>query len=194
MARVPLVVRGLEHLPAGGCVLVANHASYLDGLLMLACLPEPVSFVAKAGLKGQWFANWFLRSIDAQFVERFDPERGTKDADRLVGLAGSGRSLMVFPEGTFTRSPGLLAFHMGAFVTAAANRLPVVPLTIRGSRSVLRGDDWFLRRGTIAVIVGEPIFTDGDDWNAALELRNRARTEILKHVGEQDLALERGLT
>ncbi len=194
LARVRVVVHGREHLPRSGCVLVANHASYLDGLLMLASLPDPVSFVAKAELREKRFANWFLSRIGAHFVERFDAARGSKDADRLVGLAGTGGSLMVFPEGTFTRYPGLLAFRMGAFVTAAVNRLPVVPITIRGSRSVLRSDDWFLRRGTIVIIVGKPLSADGDDWDAALALRNRARSEILKHVGEQDLALERGLT
>jgi 1-acyl-sn-glycerol-3-phosphate acyltransferase len=194
LARVPAVVTGLEHVPEDGrCVLVANHASYLDGLLLLALLREPVSFVAKAELKDQWFPNWFLTRIGAQFVERFDAERGSQDAGRLVQLAGGGRSLMVFPEGTFTRHPGLLGFRMGAFVTAAANQLPVIPITIRGSRSVLRSDDWFLRRGTIAIIVGEGLSEAGDDWSAAVALRNRARAEILKHVGEPDLALERGL-
>ena len=194
LARIPVVVNGLENIPPDGrYVVVANHASYLDGLLLTAILPAPVSFVVKAELKRQRFPNWFLTRIGAQFVERFDIQQGTEDARRLTRQATDGAPLMFFPEGTFTRSPGLLGFHMGAFLTAAANGLPIVPITIRGSRSVLRSDDWFPRRGAVAVVVGPTVEEEGEDWNSALVMRDRSRSEILRHVGEQDLALERGL-
>jgi 1-acyl-sn-glycerol-3-phosphate acyltransferase len=192
LARVPILVRGSENLPENGdCVVVANHASYLDGLILLAYLPYPVSFVAKAELQGKPFPFWFLKRIRTQFVERFDVRQGTADARRLATQAHEGMPLMFFAEGTFARYPGLLPFHMGAFVTAAENNLPVVPITLRGTRSVLRSDDWFPRRGTVAMIIGEPLVSDGADWNAALEVRNRARQQILRHLGEPDLAGKR---
>ncbi len=170
---------------------MANHASYLDGLILLSILPYPVSFVAKAELQDQPFPHWFLKRIRTQFVQRFDVQQGTADARRLAKQAHEGVPLIFFAEGTFTRYPGLLPFHMGAFVTAAENDLPVVPITIRGTRSVLRADDWFPRWGTVAVIIGEPLECGGKDWKAALELRNRARQQILRHLGEPDLAGER---
>ena len=194
MARVPLLVEGSENLPAnGGCVVVANHASYLDGLILLSILPHPVSFVAKAELQDRPFPHWFLRRIRAQFVERFDVQQGTADAHRLAKQAHAGIPLMFFAEGTFTRYPGLLPFHMGAFATAAENDLSVVPITLRGTRSILRSDDRFPRRGTVAVIIGEPLECSGRDWKAALEVRNKARQQILRHLGEPDLAGERAL-
>lgn len=197
LCAVPLMIRGLDEAKLESSVLVANHASYLDGLLMVATLPDPVSFVVKAELEQHPFAGWFLRRLGAEFVERFDARRGSADAARLSQSARLGQPLFFFPEGTFTRHPGLLGFHMGAFLTAAENDLAVVPITIRGSRSVLRSDDWFPRRGTVAVIVGEAISrrdSGGESsWDTALQLRNEARAEILKHVGEQDLALARGL-
>jgi len=192
LARVPLLVQGSENLPENGaCVVVANHASYLDGLILLSILPYPVSFVAKAELRDQPFPHWFLKRIDTQFVERFDVQQGKAGARRLAKKAYEGVPLMFFAEGTFTRYPGLLPFHMGAFVTAAESDLPVVPITLRGTRSVLRSDDWFPRWGTVAVIIGEPLECGGADWNAALEVRNRARQQILRHLGEPDLAGER---
>lgn len=195
LCRVPLLTRGVANLPAEGhCVLVANHASYLDGLLMVATLPRAASFVVKAELKEQPFPRWFLSRIGAEFVERFDVRQGTADAERLSRRAAGSTPLFFFPEGTFTRYPGLLGFHMGAFITAAANDLPVVPITIRGSRSVLRSDDWFPRRGPLAVIIGKPLTGSGEGWEAALALRNQAREEILRHVGEHDLGLDRGLS
>ena len=195
LAWVPLLVQGSENLPEnGGCVVVANHASYLDGLILLSILPYPVSFVAKAELQDQPFLHWFLKRIRAQFVRRFDVQQGTADARRLAKQAHEGVPLMFFAEGTFTRYPGLLPFHMGAFVTAVENDLPVVPITFRGTRSVLRSDDWFPRRGSVAVIIGEPLKCGGKGWKAALELRNRARQQILRHLGEPDLPGERAPT
>jgi 1-acyl-sn-glycerol-3-phosphate acyltransferase len=192
LARVPVIVQGRNNLPEhGNCVFVANHASYLDGLTLVSILPQPVSFVAKAELQSQRFPNWFLKRINAQFVARFDAQQGTADAQRLAEQAREGAPLMFFPEGTLTRHPGLLPFHMGAFVTAAANDLPVVPVTLRGTRSILRSTDWFPRRGAIAVIIGEPLKPHGRDWNAALALRDQTREQILRHLGEPDLALER---
>lgn len=188
LVRVPLLVQGSENFPEnGGCVIVANHASYLDGLILLSILPYPVSFVAKAELQDQPFPHWFLKRIHTQFVERFDVQQGRASARRLAKQAHEGVPLMFFAEGTFTRYPGLLPFHMGAFVIAAENDLPVVPITLRGTRSVLRSNDWFPRRGTVAVIVGGPLECSGQDWNAALKIRDRARQEILSHLGEPDL-------
>ncbi|MCA1765403.1 MAG: hypothetical protein LC633_04005, partial [Desulfobulbaceae bacterium] len=88
--------------------------------------------------------------------------------------------------------------RMGAFETAAASGAMVVPVAIRGNRSVLRAKSWFPRRGRVRVIIGEPIDSEdilagagNDQWRAALELRNRARTWLLAHCGEPDLAYER---
>jgi 1-acyl-sn-glycerol-3-phosphate acyltransferase len=150
--------------------------------------------VAKAELQEQRFPYWFLQRIRAQFVERFDVQQGTTDAHRLTKQAREGMPLMFFAEGTFTRYPGLLPFHMGAFVIAAENDLAVVPITIRGTRSILRSDDWFPRRGTVAVIIGEPLECGGTDWKSALEVRNKTRQQILCHLGEPDLVGERAPT
>ena len=83
---------------------------------------------------------------------------------------------------------GLHPFHMGAFVAAAEADAPVIPVVIRGTRSLLRADSWFPRRSTVTVKVCEPIPPDGRDWTSAVRLRDKARTEILKHCGEPDLA------
>ena len=110
-------VRG--KLPRGGCVVVANHASYLDGLALCAALPPEFSFVAKRELAGQHIAGTFLRRLGTCFVERFDPRRSAADAEVLAAALQRGQSLVFFPEGTLTREPGLLPFRMGAFVLAA---------------------------------------------------------------------------
>lgn len=192
MAGIPVLVQGKPLPPADGCVFVANHGSYLDAPVLTSSLASPVVFVTKKELEARPFARWVLSRIGARFVERFDAGQSTDDARELTRLAHGGPPLLFFPEGTFTRHPGLLGFHIGAFLTAVENGLPIVPITIRGTRSVLREDAWFPRRGTIAIVIGDPIHPHGNDWHAAVDLRNRTRQHILGHLGEQDLVLERG--
>ncbi|HNY50164.1 MAG TPA: AMP-binding protein [Smithella sp.] len=188
-------VQGTENLPReSSCIFVANHASYLDNFLMVAVLPMEVSFVAKAELKESFPARVFLQRIQAEFVERFDRKKSLEDARRVSSRASKGRSLFFFAEGGFTRVPGLRPFHMGAFETAVEADVPVVPIAIRGTRSMLRDVSLFPRRGTITVTIGKPIeprhaqdLSSPDAWTTALKLRDATRAHILKHCGEPDL-------
>lgn len=191
LARIPLLLEGVEQLPQRqACVIVSNHASYLDGVMLVAALPIEFAFVAKAELDRQFIPRRFLRRMGALFVDRFDKQRGAADARRTVQTVQAGRSLVFFPEGTFTRMPGLLPFHMGAFIAAAEAGVPVVPVTIRGTRSLLRANSWFPHRGEVRVIVAAPILPAGTDWAAAVKLRDAARAALLAHLREPDLAQE----
>ena len=191
LARVsglPILVRGLENFPREPVMVVANHSSYLDSFLLFATLPDGLCFVAKRELADTPVVGGLLRAYGMRFVERSDTERGVRDSRELSLAAERGESLVFFPEGTFTRAPGLLPFHMGAFVVAAAAGMPVLPVAVRGSRSVLRDGDWLPRRGVIRILAGPLLRPQGKDWAAAVALRNRARAEILARCGEPDLA------
>jgi acyl carrier protein len=189
LAGIHLTHSGLEPLAgAEGVVVVANHASYLDGLVLLAALPIPVSFIAKGEFRRNPLVGPFLRRLGAQLVERFDWQQGAADAHAAVETLKAGRSLMFFPEGTLARAPGLLPFHMGAFVAAAETGAPVYPLVISGTRSVLRDREWYPRRAPVHIAGCEPLCVDGDGWNAAVALRDAARDAIFRRLGEPDLA------
>lgn len=183
---VRLEVRGLERVPSGPCVVVANHASYLDGVLMKAALPPRFAYVVKREMAAVPLAGLLLERIGTQFVERFDRQRGASDARRVMRSANNGQSLVFFPEGTFGNVPGLLKFHSGAFTTAARAGCAVVPAVIHGSRAVLPGSRRLPRPGRVVVELLEPLVAGGTD--AANELRDRARALILARVGEPDLA------
>lgn len=188
LSGTPFVVRGLENLPQGPCILVANHASYLDGILLVAALPKQFSFVAKRELRERLIPRIYLEHIGAEFVERFELEQGVEDVKQLLQILRAGQSLIFFPEGTFDRMPGLLPFRMGAFVAATQAGVPVTPVTIRGTRTILRAGQWFPRRGSISITISAPITPEGTDWPAAIKLRNATRAEILRFCGEPDLA------
>lgn len=190
------MVQGLENVPTIGTpyIVVANHASYCDGIVLVAALPKQLNFVGKRELEDHFVTRTYLRSIGTQFVERFDMQRGLADTERLLTMIRNGQPLGFFAEGTFRRMPGLLPFRMGAFVVAAQAGAPVVPLTLRGTRSILREGHWLPRRGSLNVTIGKPIVPTGDDWNAAIELRDAVRREILLHLREPDLSLETVVT
>lgn len=184
---MPLHRHHLERLPAGQCVVVANHASYLDGLVMKAALPPRFNYVVKREMDGVPLAGLLLRRIGTEFVERFDRNKGASDARRVLRTAKSGQSLVFFPEGTFRNEPGLLRFHSGAFATAVRAGCPVVPAVIRGTRRVLPGSRLLPHWGAIDVEFLEPVSvtaTDGD--TAAAQLRDRARAAILSRLDEPD--------
>jgi 1-acyl-sn-glycerol-3-phosphate acyltransferase len=153
-------------------------------------LPVPHSFVAKRELRDRFVSRVYLERLGSQFVERFAAEQSVEDAKRLAEAAG-GQSLAFFPEGTFTRASGLRPFHLGAFVAAVQARVAVVPVAIRGTRSILRAGQWLPRRGLIVVTIGTPIQPPADapdDFAAAVKLGDAARAEILHHCGEPDAA------
>jgi acyl carrier protein len=191
LTGIRVSVKGMEKFPPEGRLLVAcNHMSYLDGLILAGILPRRCAFVAKAELRRNPALRIALERLGTVFVERFDAEKGLEDVEKIAAYAGQGLNPFFFVEGTFQRMPGLLPFQMGAFVLAVRQQLPVVPMTIRGTRNILRAGSWFPRRGKVEITVGEVCRPAGNDWQAAIELRGRVREEILRHLGEPDLAGE----
>ncbi len=167
-------------------IIVANHSSYLDGLILAALIPGEPAFVAKKELERQVFAGTFLRKLGTLFVDRTDPEGGVEDVNTALEAARAGRRLVFLPEGTFARAPGLLAFRLGAFVIATRQNLKALPVTMRGTRSILRSGHWFPRWGAVSVRVGSLVLAEGEDFAAAIRLRDKVRAEILANCGEPD--------
>lgn len=190
LAGIPPVVRGTERLPAPPFLLVANHASYLDGPVCVAALPYAPAFVAKQELARNPLAAPFLRRTGTIFVERWQRGEGEIDVEAARRVIASGRMPLVFPEGTFTRRAGLLPFHLGAFRLACRLGLPVVPVAIRGTRSVLRSEQWFPFRAPIEVQILAPVRPQGTDFAAVRRLRDEVRAALLAAVGEPDLEAE----
>ena len=188
LAGTPLTVRHAARLPQGQCVVVCNHASYLDGLVLTAALPARFGFVIKREMATVPLAGLVLKRLGSEFVERFDRARGAADARRMLRNARNGHSLVFFPEGTFTRVPGLLKFHTGAFASAARAGCPVVPAVVRGTRRALPPSGGLPRPGAIELELLAPLaHPGGQPDHAAAELRDRARAAILAALGEPDL-------
>jgi 1-acyl-sn-glycerol-3-phosphate acyltransferase len=179
-------IDGLDRLPGGSCVLVANHASYLDGVVMQAVLPPAFAFVIKREAASLPVAGWLLRLIGSEFLDRHHHGERHRDARRLMRRATEGQSLVFFPEGTFTSEVGVRKFHSGAFATAVRARSVVVPAVIHGSRRALPNNAWLPRPGRIRVEILEPLVVT-PSRGAVEQLRDAARRSILSRLDEPDL-------
>jgi 1-acyl-sn-glycerol-3-phosphate acyltransferase len=190
LSGLGLRVDGLERLPERPCVVVANHASYIDGPLLFAALPSRFGFVIKKEISANPLAGWALRRLGHEFVDRHNKAESAKDARRILKAAVGGGSVVFFPEGTFTAAPGLARFHSGAFVTATRADMPVVPVVIHGARHVLPAGGWLPRRGPLRVEVLEALYAaPGPDVVA--DLREASRRAMLATLEEPDLEARR---
>jgi 1-acyl-sn-glycerol-3-phosphate acyltransferase len=184
-------VRGIDaaDLPAMPHLLLVNHCSYLDALVLCAVLPPGAGycFAAKRELVGQSLIHRFLRALGTLFVERFDVARSVEDVDEIVAALQGGRRVVLFPEGTFSRESGLKPFRMGAFVAAVRAGVPALTGGLRGTREVLRDRSWMPQRGRMTFALGPVLTPTGEDWAATVRLRDAARLEILRLCGEHDL-------
>ena len=187
LTATPVKVEGLEHWPDDAAVIVCNHSSYLDGLVLTAVLPGQLHYGAKAELGTHPLAGPVLRRLGVRFLERFEADRGVQDTERLSEAARHER-LVLFPEGTLTRMPGLLSFRMGAFQVAARAGVPVLPVVMRGSRTLLRDGQWFPRRTDLSIEICAPHSAAGPEWSDAVALRDAVREDILARCREPDLA------
>ena len=118
-SRHALQGRGSRASAEVPCVVVANHASYIDAIAIVAALPPDFAFVIKKEMVRVPLMGLLLRRLGSQFVERFDRHKGARDARRVLKLAAAGQSLMFFPEGTFDETPQIGRFLGGAFATRA---------------------------------------------------------------------------
>jgi 1-acyl-sn-glycerol-3-phosphate acyltransferase len=184
---VPVAVAGLDRVPRGNAMLVFNHSSYMDALVLSAVLPGEPLYVVKRELGGQIFAGPFLRRLGALFVERYDVSGSLADTEAVIVAARQGRNIVYFPEGTFTRRPGLSGFYLGAFKVAAEAGLPIVPGIIRGTRSMLRGEQWFPRWTPLTIQIEVAVKPSGTDFASLLQLRDSVRRVILAYCDEPDL-------
>ena len=185
--RADVKVRGIDHLPTAECVVVANHASYVDGPLLKGYLPWRFNFVIKGEFRKFPPAHFFLVRSGANLGERKEIKGSTRDARQLVKAALRGESLGFFPEGTFREEPGVGRFRPGAFVAARRSDMPVVPIAIHGTRYVLPLSRYLPRRGPMVIDILPAIAPGDADYESSRVLAEASRQRIIAATGEPDL-------
>jgi 1-acyl-sn-glycerol-3-phosphate acyltransferase len=186
ISLMPFRVSGRQHLPDGPCIVICNHASYVDGILLTAALPSHFTFFVQHGAAEWPYIGLVLRRMGCQFVNRTSPREAAKATKTLIDRARAGESFAIFPEGTFRAAPVLLPFQSGAFLIAARAGVPVVPAVIRGSRTLLGEGRKLFTWSAIDIQCFAALHASGDSREAADTLSVTARAVMLAHCGEAD--------
>ncbi|MBI2207593.1 MAG: AMP-binding protein [Candidatus Rokubacteria bacterium] len=179
LAGCRLRVDGLDRVPrAGRVVFAANHASYLDAVVLLAAIPRRFHFVAKKELVAVPLVGAVIRRVGHLTVDRVDLAQSVADAARVRDELERDEAVVFFPEGTFREAAGLLPFRLGAFTVAVETGAPVIPVAIRGTRAVLPADAWLPRPGPITVTIGAAVRPCAATWREAVRVRDCVREAI----------------
>ena len=179
---VKVRVDGLERLdPSRSYVFAANHQSIYDIPIVFASLPFQLRIIAKESLGRIPFMGWHLRRTGHVLVDRSRAGAGT--VKKMARLVAEGHSLIVFPEGTRSVDGAVAPFKGGSFVIALDAGLPIVPISIVGSRHVMRKGELMVRPGAVTLVVHDPIETAGRERDAAREVATSVREVVAAAAG-----------
>ena len=169
----------------GPCLVVANHTSSLDPVILTAVFPQPVRFLVAPWIAEHPVFKNLIKRLGHLPVHRGDPEAAKAQEQEIARLLqGGDSSLAAFPEGGIEMTPGLRPFALGVFQVAMAVGVPVVPVAIRGARELQPWPRTEPYRGEISVVVGRPLTAEGQEWEHLVELAGRARAFIAEHCGD----------
>lgn len=174
---VTVRVTGLERLdPARSYIFAANHQSIYDIPILFASLPFQLRILAKASLGRIPFMGWHLQRTGHVLVDRSKPGAGIMK--KMARLVRQRHSLIVFPEGTRSTDGAVARFKGGTFLIALEAGLPVVPISIQGSRHVMFRGRLMVCPGHVTVTVHEPIETSGVPRDAVREFSARVHDVV----------------
>jgi 1-acyl-sn-glycerol-3-phosphate acyltransferase len=175
-------VDGLERLdPKRSYVFAANHQSIYDIPIVFASLPFQLRIIAKESLGKIPFLGWHLQRTGHVLVDRSKPGAGT--VKKMARLVAQGHSLIVFPEGTRSTDGAVAPFKGGSFVIALDAGLPIVPVSIAGSRHVMRKGELMVQPGAVSLVVHDPVETAGRARAAAREFASSVREVVAAAAG-----------
>ena len=182
---VSLVVEGLENIPKDtACVFVGNHRSYYDIPILLTALDAPHGILAKEELEKIPLLNRWMKLLGCVFVKRDDIRASVKALNDATAIVESGRSFVIFPEGTRYKGEegGAGEFKAGAFRIAIKTGVPVVPVAISGARGLFEAHGNRATPGTVHVRVLPPIQTADMSRAEQKQLPDAVRQTILAEL------------
>ncbi len=178
-------VEGLEQLEPGATyVFVSNHQSIYDIPIIFASLPFQLRIIAKESLGRFPFLGWHLSRTGHLLVDRGHPDH-TRILNRWKRLVSEGLSLIVFPEGTRSMDGAIRRFKGGSFLLAIQAGLPIVPLTVIGSRHVMQKGRLRTEPGCVQLVIQEPVPTSSLSTQDARGLAARIEGLIAAIVAER---------
>lgn len=186
IASVRVRVKGLDHLEVGkNYIFTANHASYFDIPAILSALPGQIRIVFKKELTRIPVFGWAMKLGSYISIDRGDSRDAMESLEKAAREIREGSAVLLFPEGTRTHDGKLQSFKRGAFALAVRSGVPIIPLTVNGSYSILPRKRLRVHSGDIELIVHPPVATNGcDGKEGELQLMEKVRSVIASSYTE----------
>ncbi|KYH28506.1 MULTISPECIES: lysophospholipid acyltransferase family protein [Clostridium] len=181
-AGVKIEVKGLENVPEEACCFVSNHQGNFDILAILASIDKPMGFIAKKEMAKVPFISRWMKNIRCVFMDRENPREALKAINQGAENLRSGYSMVIFPEGTRSKSHNIGEFKKGSLKMAIKAKVPIVPITIDGSYKIFEEHNGWLRKGEIKLTVGKPLYLDKLTSEEQKKLSEIVKMEIVKNL------------
>ncbi|MBS3995623.1 MAG: 1-acyl-sn-glycerol-3-phosphate acyltransferase [Alkaliphilus sp.] len=171
-------VSGTEKIPDGSVLFVCNHQSFFDIPLMLGTINKPKSFIAKIETMNIPLISSWMKLGKCVFIDRDDARQSLKAINEGIEILKSGHSMVVFPEGTRSKSSEMLEFKKGSLRLATRSGVPIVPITISGSYKIFEANNVKIKPAHVKITVSEPIFTNNLTKEEESQLSDRVHKII----------------
>lgn len=174
-------ISGLDNVPKDEAVLfVSNHQSNFDIPLLLGYLPKPIGFVAKIELSKVPLLSRWLKFGDCVFIDRKDIRQSLKAINAASDILKSGHSMVIFPEGTRSKSNKISVFKPGSLKLAQKAGVPVIPITIHNSYEIYEGNSKRVKPANIKITIGKPIYSNDEEKFSVAKVYEIIKTELNK--------------
>lgn len=181
-AGVKVKARGVENVPDGACCFVANHQGNFDILAILAAIDKPMGFIAKKEMAKIPLISRWMRNIRCVFIDRKNVRESLKAINEGTNNLKNGYSMVIFPEGTRSKSHNIGEFKKGSLKMATKAKVPIVPITIDGSYKIFEEHNGWLRKGEIKLTIEKPIYLEKLSQEEQKNLSEIVKAEIVKNL------------
>lgn len=173
-------VIGLENIPqTGGVLFVANHQSNFDIPILVGHVPRDKGFIAKHELlKVPTFSRW-MKYIGCIFIDRKDPRQSLAAINEAAERLKAGHSIVIFPEGTRSADGTVAPFKAGGLRLGVKAGVPIVPVTISGSKNIMPKGTSIIRSAKVKVIVSSPLFWEDYKGMDSTQISDKVRNIII---------------
>lgn len=179
---VSVKIKGIENLPKRNCLIVSNHQSNADFLILMAKLDKQMGFIAKKEILKLHIVGTWMKAINCVFIDREDIRESLKAINKGIDNLEKGYSMVIFPEGTRSKSHELGEFKKGSMKMATKTNVPLVPIALDNTFKVFEEENGKLKSADVTMSILEPInvseLTKEEKMDLAEIVKQRIKKEL----------------